>query len=191
MSKEGIRQVTQGWGKAVDEKREGEAAVVFDVRQPAELEKIAPIATQASLSTDGGYVHVRNEGWKEAKLVTVSAVRPKKETEKGTHPDGRRYKPYEPQMMLEKHSYQAGLWDADEMGRHQYLEGLRRDIPHCPKVSSPNDGAQWINRITGENFPNATQIVDWFHAAEKMWHIAKQTIGNKLKRADWVEKRLD
>lgn len=191
MSKEGIRQVTQGWGKAVDEKREGEVEAVFDVRQSAEIEKIAPIKTQASLSTDGGYVHVRDEGWKEAKLVTVSAVRPKKEGEKGAHPDGRRYKPYEPQMMLEKHSYQAGLWDADEMGQHQYLEGLRRDIPHCPKVSSPNDGAQWINRITRENFPEATQIVDWFHAAEKMWHIGKQTIGNKGERADWVGKRLD
>jgi rhodanese-related sulfurtransferase len=191
MSKEGIRKVTQTWGKAVEEKRKGETEAVFDVRQPAEIKKMTPIETQASISTDGGYVHVRDEGWKEAKLVTVSAVRPKKETEKGAHPDGRRYKPYEPQMMLEKHSYQAGLWDADEMGRHQYLEGLRRDIPNGPKVSSPNDGAQWINRITGENFPNATQIIDWFHAAEKMWHIGKQRIGNKQARADWVGKWLD
>lgn len=193
MSKEGIRKVTQKWGKVVDEKREEKAGAVFDVnqQQTKAIEVIAPIATQASISTDGGFVHVRDEGWKEAKLVTISSVRPKKETEKGAHPDGRRYQPYEPQMMLEKHSYQAGLWDANKMGRHQYLEGLRRDIPNCPKVSSPNDGAKWINRITGENFPNATQIVDWFHAAEKMWHIGKQTIGDKQARTDWVGKRLD
>lgn len=193
MSREAMRQVTQEWGKAVNEKREEEATAVFDDNQsPTEVvEAVMPIETQASVSTDGGFVHIRGEGWKEAKLVTISSVRPKKETEKGTHPDGRRYKPYEPQMMLTKHSYQAGLWDANEMGRHQYLEGVRRGIPTCPKVSSPNDGAQWINRITAENFPNATQIIDWFHAAEKMWHIGKQTISDKQRRADWVGKRLD
>lgn len=193
MSKEGIRKVTQEWGKAVDEKREEETEVVFDINQQSakEIGSISSIETQASISTDGGFVRVRDEGWKEVKLVTISAVRPKKETEKGAHPDGRRYKPYEPQMMLEKHSYQAGLWDAKEMGRHQYLEGLKRDIPNCPQVSSPNDGARWISRITGENFPNAIQIVDWFHAAEKMWHIGKQTIGDKQERTGWAEKRLD
>jgi len=188
-----MRAVTQGWGKVVDNKREKEAAEVFDITasQAARVESIAPIEKQASLSTDGGMVHVRDEGWKEVKLVTVSAVRPKKETEKGAHPDGRRYKPYEPQMMLEDHSYQAGLWPADKMGQHQYLEALRRRVQHCPKVSSTNDGAKWIERITAENFPQVTQIVDWFHAAEKMWQIGKQTIADKQERADWAIARLD
>lgn len=193
MSDESMRQVTQGWGKAVDEKREQEAAGVFDpnLKQTVEVQSAFPIEKQASISTDGGMVHVRGEGWKEVKMVTISAVRPKKETEKGAHPDGRRYKPYEPQMMLEKHSYQAGLWDADKMGQHQYLEGMRRQVNACAKVSSTNDGARWIKRITAENFPQATQIVDWFHAAEKMWHIGKQTIADKQERADWVTGRLD
>lgn len=193
MLRDAMREVTQKWGKAVDAKREEEAEGVFDIQQrpTKEVEVVEPIKKQASISTDGGFVHVRGQGWKEVKLVTISSVRPKKETEKGGHPDGRRYKPYEPQMMLEKHSYQAGWWPANKMGQHQYLEGLRRDLPHCLKVSSPNDGAKWIERITKENFPNVTQIVDWFHAAEKMWHIGKQTIANKQKRDEWVEKRLD
>ena len=193
MSKEGLRQVTLGWGEMVDGKREQEAEAVFALKQqPTKVVAVTEaIGTQANISTDGGYVHVRGQGWKEVKLVTISAVRPKKETEKGAHPDGRRYKPYEPQMMLEGHSYQVGLWDANQMGRHQYLEGLRREIPACPKVSSPNDAAQWISRITRENFPKATQIVDWFHATEKMWYIAKQTISDKQERSDWVGQRLD
>lgn len=193
MSREGMRGVTQEWGKAVDAKREKEAEKVFDVKQSPtkEVEVVDPIEEQANISTDGGMVHVRDEGWKEVKMVTLSSVRPKKETEKGAHPDGRRYKPYEPQMMLEKHSYQAGLWNANEMGRHQYLEGLRRNLPHCTKASSANDGAKWIERITSENFPHVTQIVDWFHATEKVWHIGKQTIADKQERANWVEGRLD
>jgi len=193
MSGEGMRQVTLGWGQIVNKQRQKKADTVFDHKQPSTelVEVVAPIEKQANLSTDGGMVHVRDEGWKEVKLVAISVVRPKKETEKGTHPDGRRYQPYEPQMMLEKHSYQAGLWDANQMGRHQYLEGLRRNLSACLKVSSPNDAARWIERITRENFPNVTQIVDWFHAAEKLWHIGKQTIADKQERANWVTERLD
>jgi hypothetical protein len=193
MSREGMRKVTQKWGQAVDEQRTEAAERIFDQNEEPEqvVTIVDPIKTQASISTDGGMVHVRDEGWKEVKLVAISGVRPKNETEKGAHPDGRRYKPYEPQMMLERHSYQAGLWDANEMGRHQYLEGQRRAISACPKVSSANDGAQWINRITKENFPQVTQIVDWFHATEKVWSIAKQTMSDKEERSDWVEKRLD
>lgn len=193
MSAEGLRQVTQGWGQVVAERREQEAEAVFGLEVTATpvVKAVEAIEKQASLSTDGGMVHIRNEGWKEVKMVTISSVRPKKANEKGAHPDGRRYKPYEPQMMLEKHSYQAGLWSADEMGRHQYLEGLRRDLPHCPKVSSPNDGAQWIERITSDNFPQVTQIVDWFHATEKMWHIGKLILPNPSERETWVAQRLD
>ena len=193
MSGEGMRKVTEKWGDAVDKKRDKEAEAIFDISQQSatEIETIDPIKVQSSISTDGGFVHVRDEGWKEVKLVTISSVRPKKEAEKGTHPDGRRYQPYEPQMMLEKHSYQVGLWNADKMEQHQYIEGLRRDVLNCPKVSSPNDGAKWINRITKENFPDATQIIDWFHAAEKIWHIGKQTIGDKQERSEWAGKRLD
>lgn len=193
MSGEGLRQVTQGWGQVVAEQREQEAAAVFS-RQSSGVQTVKvvePIAKQASLSTDGGMVHVRGEGWKEVKLVSISSVRAKKESEKGAHPDGRRYKAYEPQLMLEKHSYQAGWWNADEMGQHQYLEGLRRGLLGCPKVSSTNDGAQWIERITSDNFPHVTQIVDWFHASEKLWQIGKQTIPNSQDRETWVKQRLD
>ena len=157
----------------------------------AEIEVVDPIEQQASISTDGGFVHVGGQGGKEVKMVTISSVRPKKETEKSAHSDGRRYKPYEPQMMLERHSYQVGWWDADKMGEHQYLEGLRRDIPNCPRVSSANDAAQWIGRITKQNFPNVTQIVDWFHACEKMWHIGRETIAHQQERSEWVARRLD
>lgn len=82
------------------------------------VESVAPLEKQASLSTDGGMVHVRGEGWKEVKMATLSAVRPKKASEKGSLPDGRRYQAYEPQMMLEQPSYQVGLWNADQMGQH-------------------------------------------------------------------------
>jgi len=194
MSCESLRKVTQGWGRKVSEKREREAEALFDVKEDPSKEVVAvtdPIEKQASISTDGGFVHIREDGWKEVKMTTISSVRAKRESEKSARPDGRKYEPYETEIMLEEHSYQVGFWKADEMGKHQYRAGLRRNLENCLDISSTNDGAKWIKRITGENFPETTQIVDWFHAAEKMWGIGKETISGKKDRKKWVETRLD
>ena len=155
------------------------------------VEVVDGIEIQANISTDGGMMLVRDEGWKEVKLVVVSAVRPKTASERSAHPDGRRYAPWEPQMMLERHSYQAALCSADSMERYQYLEGCRRGIPSCGKVSAVSDAAEWIERITYTNFPEATQIVDWFHAAERLWAVGKACFPDQETRKGWVQARLD
>lgn len=193
MSRESLRKVTQEWGSKVSEKREKETDALFDPSE-SRLEIVGvtdAIEEQASISTDGGFVHIREDGWKEVKMTTISSVRPKAAKEKSVEPAGRGYEANEPQMKLEKHSYEVGFWVADEMRKHQYRAGLRRDLDNSQRISSTNDGAKWIERITKENFPQAVQIVDWFHAAEKMWGIGKETIGHKKDRKIWVNARLD
>lgn len=170
MNRDSLRRLTEGWGTANVAQRETDTGGLYELG-PAEekpVEVVDGIQFQANVSTDGGMMLVRDEGWKEVKLVVVSAVRPKTASERSDHPDGRRYAPWEPQMMLERHSYQAALCRADTMERYQYLEGCRRGIPSCGKVSAVSDAAEWIERITYINFPEATQIVDWFHAAERL-----------------------
>lgn len=56
-------------------------------------------------------------------------------------------------VRLSRHSYCAGLWDADTFGPYQYAEGLRRGFDLLERQSSVNDGAPWIERITQMNFP--------------------------------------
>lgn len=193
ISRESVRKLTQEWGKKVDESRQKMAAEIFEATQPEPVlpEPSHPIEKQATMSTDGGMVHIREEGWKEVKLSVISAVRPKTETERTTETRGRRYAPYEPQMMLHDHSYQAGLWEPDKAGQHLYLEALRRGVPECWQVSAVSDGARWIERITAEQFPEVTQIVDWFHAAEKMWGIGRHFFPEKTACARWVNQQLD
>jgi hypothetical protein len=193
MSSEGIRRITEGWGSAVAAQREADVAGLYalhaDEEKPVEL--VDCIEQQANLSTDGGMMQVRGEGWKEVKLVTISAVRPKTEQERGPLPDGRRYAPWEPQVTLERHSYQAALCDANTMEGYQYLEGCRRGVPECHKASAVSDAAGWIQRITALNFPHVTQIVDWFHAAERLWAVGKACFQEKSQRENWVQTRLD
>jgi hypothetical protein len=193
ISRESVRQITQEWGTVLEQKRQGVADQLFagEVAEPEMPTLHDPIANQATISSDGGMILVRHEGWKEVKLIAISAVRPKTESERSTSEGGRRYAPWEPQMMIEKHSYQAGLWEADRAGQHQYVEALRRGVPECVKVSAVADGAAWIERITLENFPDAVQIVDWFHLTEKMWGIGQHYFPDRPQRETWVHQQLD
>jgi hypothetical protein len=193
MTCDSIRRLTEGWGQALAAQRDADVAGLYALDPAAEKEVIQldPLPQQANLSTDGGMMLVRGEGWKEVKLVTVSAVRRKRKGERGTLPDGRRYAPWEPAITLERHSYQAALCDADIMEGYQYLGGCRRGLPSCAKASAVSDAAEWIQRITETNFPHVTQIVDWFHAAERLWAIGKACFPDEEKRKAWVQERLD
>jgi hypothetical protein len=175
---------------SIDEKREAEAQQVYAAEAPEPAQQVvtanAPIHAQANISTDGGMVLLREEGWKEVKMSVISEVKVK-----AVAPN-----PFEPtpdlRITLERHSYQAGLWDADQMGQHQYLEGTRRQIENCPRLGSVNDGAVWIDRITTTNYPRAIQSIDWAHSDERLSKVAKAAFGEgTLQAQQWAKKQED
>ena len=197
MSEDSLRRVTVGTGQEMDAHRDQEVEEVCALPEPerfvtAEVRTIEPIEAQANISTDGGMVLIRNEGWKEVKLATISEVEINalQESEQHSAPSSRRAQ--DPCVRLHRHSYRVGLWDADEMGQHQYVEGLRRGIDCSEQLSSVNDGARWITRITDMNFPHAVQIVDWRHAENRLWDVANTLFGERTQKTKhWVEVRLD
>lgn len=191
VSKESVRLVTQKWGDCVEKQRKDEVEAIFDTTIDYQPATTHCVGEQATVSTDGGMIHVRGEGWKEVKLSVVSSVRPKKASERSNGVGNRRYAPYEPEPMITNHSYQAGLWQADDAGQHLYREALRRQLAKAKKTSAVADGAHWISRITGENFPDMVQILDWFHLCEKLQFIARAYYPNPDERNSWVDKQLD
>lgn len=137
-------------------------------------------------------VLIREEGWKEAKLTTISEVEVRPAAERPAKEGAGSRRAGDPLVKLKGHSYQAGVWDADTMALHQYAEGLRRGIDRCQRLSSVNDGAPWIERITDLNFPEAVQIVDWHHAEGRLWKVSKAVFGERSPEGKgWVEERLD
>jgi len=198
ISADSLRRVTENWGMQVEVQRTAEAECANTVAHRGEspttqrVTEVTPITGQANLSTDGTMILVRQESWKEVKLTAISAVT--------VHPpDERRVAPAHPSrrdadlgVTLSQHSYQAGLWDADTMALHQYAEGLRRGLERSTRLSSVNDAAEWIERITQLNFSRAVQIVDWTHASEHVWEVGKAVFGEgTLATQTWVETQLD
>jgi hypothetical protein len=196
MSADSLRRITEDWGQAVAMQRQGEAeranAVARRGEKPADrrISEVEPIAGQANLSTDGAMMLVRGEGWKEVKLVAVSEVKVRPAALRISEAPSRRTD--DPLVELGRHSYQAGLWDADEMAVHQYAEAMRRGLDYSRKRSSVNDGAIWIKRITDHNFRGITQVVDWKHAGDHLRTVGNALCGEQtLAARQWTESHLD
>jgi len=190
MSSDSVRRITEGFGQRLEEKRVREAQQVYDTKTPQVAQQVvavtAPIKQQANISTDGGMVLLREEGWKEFKMSVVSEVQVKvvKPSPTEAHPD--------PQITLLRHSYQAGLWTADQMGQHQYLEGVRRQVERCARLGSANDGAVWINRITTANYLRIVYSIDWAHAHGRLSNVAKAAFGDGTSLAQqWTQQQVE
>jgi hypothetical protein len=81
---------------------------------------------------------------------------------------------------------------AAEFGRLVRAEGIRRGADHIRQFTVIGDGAPWIWGIASEKFPEATQMVDLFHAREHIHSLTRAVefmLGDR--RDEWLEKRLD
>lgn len=189
-------RVTTGGGAILARRKEVEAERAMAVPERGEsprAERIAveqPIAERANISSDGTMILVRGEGWKEMKMAAISRVRVEPPGADDHRKEGRRAG--DPVVHLDQHSYVAGLWGPDEFAKYQYAEGLRRGLDHVPLLSSVNDGALWIERVTATNFPRAVQIVDWSHSSGHVHLVAKGVFGEgSAQAAAWAAARLD
>lgn len=52
------------------------------------------------------------------------------------------------------------------------------------------DGAEWIWQLAAEHFPGATQIVDWYHASERIWELGRARYGEETTTTrTWVTRQ--
>ena len=71
-------------------------------------------------------------------------------------------------------------------------EGIRRGAGHVRQLTILGDGAPWIWNIATAKFPEATQIVDLFHAREHLHALARSLefmLGDH--KDDWLAARLE
>lgn len=180
-----VWRIVQQAGQRVAEQQAAEAQKAAAPAQRDErprqrrLPAWEPIEGVGNLSTDGGMIHLREEGWKEVKIATVSQV----DVDQDEETD-------EKTIRLHRHSYTAKLADADTFAAYQYAEGLRRGLDQVETLSSVNDGALWIERITETNFPQAIQIVDWYHTKSRLHQVAQAVWGEGSRSNQWLDQRL-
>jgi hypothetical protein len=79
-------------------------------------------------------------------------------------------------------SYFAAIEKADGFGRRVYAEAMRRGAGNAGRRVIIGDGAKWIWNIADTHFPDATQIVDLYHAKEHICELLKKLVGEETER---------
>jgi hypothetical protein len=73
-----------------------------------------------------------------------------------------------------------------------WREATRRRFCQAPRRIVLGDGAVWIWNIADDQFPDATQIVDRFHAKQHLSDLGKALYGPTAPRAaQWAERRKE
>lgn len=158
------RLVVEYGGVLVAQQAQEAQAMVQVPKQEAEVKPRQvpkPDSEKMAVSSDGVLVHIRSEGWKEVKAVSISAVTQEVNSESGQRT-----------VVLTKHSYRAGLWDAATFANQHWAEACRRGLEKAKTVVCVSDGAAWIWAIVFICFARRIEVLDWWHAVQRLWDIA-------------------
>lgn len=181
VSPETVRQKTEAHGAAL-EVAQAQAAIA--VLQPQGVAPVAPAPGQLVVETDGVMVRF-TDGWHEVKIGVV-----------GGHVGGK----------LTAMSYTAARMGPEQFGPRLLAEAARRGAlavvgwagsPLQPRravlrrVIVVADGAPWIWHLAAEQFGTRVEVVDWYHASEHLWTVAKALSPEKAAVAAWAEARLN
>jgi hypothetical protein len=160
------------------------------------------IENHASVSIDGVKVLLRDEGYREVKIVSVSeVVGETEEAEPGTTAAGNRGEDSvveerqgagcQEGIKLKRHSYRAILGDKEGFIPALKCELARRRVRQADKISAVNDGAEWIWSLVQMYLPERTiEILDWPHAVENLAKAGKAGFGEGTPEAQaWLEQR--
>jgi hypothetical protein len=87
--------------------------------------------------------------------------------------------------------YYCDIAEAKTFGELVWASGCRIKADLIPEMIFVCDGAVWIWKLVSHYYPQAVQIVDWYHAVEHLEKIAAMTFGPGLERQAWLEAATD
>lgn len=128
---------------------------------------------------DASKVHLRagkENPWRDLKVGVWFEAR----GQPPTRPDG------EWQIRAEKLTYYTDICPASEFTSLLWASGVQRNAHLAKELVFLGDAAEWIWNIVAENYPDAVQIVDWFHACEYLDPAAKAAFPEKQQQEAWV-----
>lgn len=182
MSSSSIWRRVEKWGNALldweaKEREEANAVPSREQPQPGECRHNQPMG----FSLDGWMVNLRGEGWKEVKSASIFEVEQREVADSKTGEMAER-------ATATAGSYIAHLGGPELFGEKLWAEGQRRQLHTAYDKACVSDAAHWIWGLCEDYFPEAEQIVDWFHALQHLHAAAVAVYGEATDKANqWVE----
>lgn len=162
-----------------------------------------PVQEHASVSIDGSTILIQDEGYREVKTVAVSEVVAVAEEQASSYPseagmgtsDESRGTKEEPgcqrSIKLESHSYRCVLGTKASFAPALKAELARRQVGKVAKITTVNDGAEWIWDLGQAYLPaRRVEVLDWPHAMQNLAKAANAGFGEGTSEARaWLAQR--
>ncbi len=175
------------------------AEIAVDERQ--QVEKMDEVAPTMYLGMDGTGVPMRTQEiadragkqadgsakTREAKLVTLWTAESRDEEGNPVRDPGS----ITYSAAIESASTRDTSPELSDFAARVQREASRRGFTEAPRQTVLGDGSTWIWNTAAELFPQATQILDRFHAKEHLSQVGKLIYGDSPKGKPWIQARYD
>lgn len=136
--------------------------------QPITLQQNEVVYCEA----DASMILTRESGWKEVKLGRIF----RSDSIRDSRSEGNK---------IEGSEYVGRLGHFEDFTR-QMDQVLQKHKAHGPRLVFVSDGALWIKNWVSENYPEATQILNYYHAVEHLGKMAEH-LENKF-ASGWLQR---
>jgi hypothetical protein len=174
LSKQTLEQVCQGAGQVVLDQEDRQRQELMQLPSREQLaalpdSQISP--DKAYVLADGTMIHAEGE-WQEIRVASVAAENAEKEILKVDH--------------------RARFLSCDHFGWQLLLLARQAGYHRARLRVFLADGARWLWDLAATHFPDAIQILDWYHLAEHVHQAAGVLFGEGSEAAKrWSESRKD
>jgi hypothetical protein len=128
--------------------------------------------TKKHITADGVMIHIRSEGWKEAKVGSVYQV----DQERKAH----------------ETRYAATLESREAFGEKLYELAGKPESSETRGCAFVSDAAKWLDELQELLFPLAERIIDFWHVTEYLWKVANAFYQEgTLKAKVWAKEKTE
>ena len=197
---EGAAQLATKWGCAVDHSvvhavvqrlgGKAEAQIQARLQQlPQEKEPQRAPSELAVIMTDGWYARFRGPGWGKKKTKKDRVEWHELKTgvfylhEQAARTEAGRG------VIAEKSLVR---WQGEplELGRRLHWEALRGGLGRAKETLVLGDGIAWIWNLKANRWPEARELLDFWHGSEHLWELGRAHCkGDEARAKLWVEPR--
>lgn len=162
MSAKQIQRVSESYGSLIEEKEQ--TLIANEDGLKAEKEKALTY-----VMLDGSMIFTREEGWKEIKVARIFSAESIVEIQ-------------EKRKEITESLYVCHI------GKHtDFLAKVNNHAECYLNKVCIGDGAKWIWNWADDTYPGMVQILDLFHALEKLSEYAKAQYPDIIEKHKWIE----
>lgn len=163
MHEEQGRILAEAKGEEMERQALAEIENVWKPLKPVPRE-LSDTPQRLYFSPDGTHV-LTQESWKEAKVGAVFTANIPRSGQ-------------DPERLHTRYAATMGV--ADDLGRRLYVEALKLGLGDATQTVVVADGAHWIWKWAETSLPkNRVEIIDFYHASEKLWEVSKAVFGEE------------